>query len=282
MRKVISFVSAIILLCAIVIGTAGCGASAGTSGAASNSTSDTANANSKLAKIKKAGKLIVGTSADYPPYEFHKVSSGKDEIVGFDIMIAQEIAKDLGVQLEIKDMKFDGLLAALDAGNVDMVIAGMVPKEERKKVVDFSKIYYQSVNNVIIRAEDKDKLKAIDDLKGKTVGAQKSTVQEDIVKNQMKSSQLKSLSKVTDLILELKNKKIDALVIDKPVAEAYAANNKDLAVSGIQLESADKGCAVAVKKGNQDFVDAINKTLDRLMSAKSIDKFVTDANNMVE
>lgn len=284
MKKVISLASAIILLVSLVIGVTGCGASAGTAGTTSNTTasSNTANANSELAKIKKDGKLVVGTSADYPPYEFHSVNNGQDEIVGFDITIAQEIAKDLGVQLVIKDMSFDGLLAALDAGKVDMVIAGMVPTDERKKSVDFSKIYYQAVNTVMVRTEDKDKLKTIDDLKGKQVGAQKSTVQEDIVKNQMPNSTDKSLSKVTDLVMELKNKKIDALVIDKPVADSYVAKNSDLTIADIQLQNADKGCAVAVKKGNQDFVDAINKTLDRLMSSNSINKFVTDANNLVQ
>ena len=278
MKKIISLTSAIILLVSIVIGTVGCGASAGAAG----STSNTASADTKLAKIKKAGKLVVGTSADYPPYEFHSVNNGQDQIVGFDITIAQEIAKDLGVQLVIKDMSFDGLLAALDTGKIDMVIAGMVPTDERKKSVDFSKIYYQAVNTVMVRTEDKDKLKTIDDLKGKAVGAQKSTVQEDIVKKQMTNSEDKALSKVTDLVLELKNKKIDALVIDKPVADSYVTKNSDLAISDIQLQNADKGCAVAVKKGNQDFVDAINKTLDKLMSSDSINKFVTDANNMVQ
>jgi polar amino acid transport system substrate-binding protein len=70
----------------------------------------------KVAEIQKAGKLVIGTSADYPPYEFHSLKDGKDIIVGFDIAIAEELAKDLGVALEIKDMQFDGLLAALQAG----------------------------------------------------------------------------------------------------------------------------------------------------------------------
>jgi len=76
---------------------------------------------SKLQEIKDKGVLTIGTSADYPPYEFHKEIDGKDTIVGFDMMIAEEIAKDLGVKLEIKDMKFDGLLGALKSKNVDMV-----------------------------------------------------------------------------------------------------------------------------------------------------------------
>ena len=86
---------------------------------------------SSLEKIKASGKIILGTSADYPPYEFQALIDGKDTIVGFDIELAKEIAKDLGVELEIKDMSFDGLLAALASGNVDMVISGMTPTEYR-------------------------------------------------------------------------------------------------------------------------------------------------------
>lgn len=282
MKKGISFITSVILIFSLMLGFTGCGTTAANNTPAEKSSTSTAAADSKLAKIKKAGKLVVGTSADYPPYEFHKVSNGNDEIVGFDLTIAQEIAKDLGVKLEIKDMKFDGLLAALEAGNIDMVIAGMVPTDERKKSVDFSKIYYQSVNAVMVRAADKDKLKTIADLKGKQVGAQKSTVQEDIVKKQMPNSTPKLLSKVTDLTLELKNKKIDGLVVDKPVAQSYVSKNSDLALADIKLEAADKGCAVAVKKGSQDFVDAINKTLDKLMSAGSIDKYVTEATSLAD
>ncbi|MBR5866998.1 MAG: transporter substrate-binding domain-containing protein, partial [Spirochaetaceae bacterium] len=105
---------------------------------------------SAMEKIKANGKIILGTSADYPPYEFHALIDGKDTIVGFDISIAEEIAKDLGVQLEIKDMNFDGLLAALVSGNVDFVISGMTPTEERKQNVDFSDIYYEAVHGAVI------------------------------------------------------------------------------------------------------------------------------------
>ena len=78
---------------------------------------------SVLESIKQKGKLVVGTSADYPPYEFHKEIDGKDQIVGFDISMAKSLAEDLGVELQINDMDFDGLLIALQAGKVDMVFA---------------------------------------------------------------------------------------------------------------------------------------------------------------
>ena len=237
---------------------------------------------SKVDKLKEKGKIVIGTSADYPPYEFHKSINGKDTIVGFDIEIAKEVAKDLGVELEIKDMKFDGLLAALQTGNIDFVAAGMTPTEDRKKNVDFSKIYYKAVQCVVIRTEEQGTIKSLEDLKNKKVGVQKGAVQEQLAKQQLTSSEIKPLGKVSDLILSLNTKKVDAVIVELPVAKAYVQQNSALALSKIQLKTEEEGSAVAVKKGNEDLVNSINKTIDRLVSAKTIDKFVADANKSAE
>lgn len=238
---------------------------------------------SKLAQIKKAGKLVVGTSADYPPYEFHKQVNGNDEIVGFDIEIAKQIAKDMGVKLELKEIKFSGLLEALQAGKIDMVIAGMNPTAERAKQVDFSEKYYTAVQSILVRTADKDKLTSLDSLKDKSVGVQLSTTQEEIAKAQITGAKIKSLDLVTNLILELKSKKVDAVVLENPVAVAYASKNSDLTVSSASFsKDSEKGSAVAVKKNSGDFITQINKTLDRLMSDKSIDQYIKDASNMTE
>jgi polar amino acid transport system substrate-binding protein len=230
------------------------------------------------------GTLTIGTSADYPPYEFHKEVNGKDTIVGFDIMIAEEIAKDLGVKIEIKDMKFDGLLAGLQGNKIDMVIAGMNPTAERAKEVNFSKVYYTAVQAVMVRAEDKDKLKFFADLSGKKVGVQKATTQEKIAQEQIKGAEIKSLGKITDLVLALKSKNVDALVVEFPVAEAYADKNADITVSGMKFseETSQKGSAVAISKGNEELLNSVNKTLDRLMKEDKISKFVADANSMAD
>lgn len=270
MKKTFTKIFSVILLITLVFSLAACGKK------------QTSEPETKLEKIKEAGKIVLGTCADYPPYEFHKQVDGKDTIVGFDIEIAKEIAKDLGVELEIKDMKFDGLLAALQTGNIDFIVAGMVPTEDRKQSVDFSEIYYKAVQSVVVRTEDKDKLTTIDSLKGLKVGAQKSTTQETIVQEQMKDSQLKSLSKITDLVLEIKNKKIDALVLELPVAQAYVNANEDLVVSQVEVENKDKGSAIAIAKGNEDLLEIVNKTLEKLVTAGSIDEFVADANELVE
>jgi polar amino acid transport system substrate-binding protein len=273
MKKVIS----VIMILTMLLTFAACGAKA-TSGTAPTNEQKTA---TKIEQIKAKGKLVLGTSADYPPYEFHKAINGKDEIVGFDIEIAKAIAKDLGVELEIKDMKFDGLLAALVVDDIDFIVAGMVPKEERKKSVDFSTQYYQAEQNVLIRTEDAGKITSIEALKGLKVGAQKSTVQEDLAKEKAQAAEVKSLSKITDLVLELQNGKIDAVVLVGPVANAYAKQNPKLTVSGISLGS-EEGVAVAVNKGTPDLLEAINKSLDTMIKAGTIDKFIQEATTLSE
>lgn len=235
-----------------------------------------------MQKIMKNKKLVLGTSADYPPYEFHKSVNGKDEIVGFDIEIAKQIAKDMGVELEIKDMKFDGLLAALDQGNIDIIVSGMSPTAERKKNVDFSNIYYTSLQTLVVRTADKDKFKSIADLKGKKVGVQKGAIQEDIAKKQMPDSPSVALGKISDIVLALKNNRVDAAIIELPVATSNVNANKDIAISDIKIKIDDEGVAIAMKKGNKDVVDSVNKTLDKLVKDKSIEKFVTEATNAVE
>lgn len=232
---------------------------------------------------KAKGKIVLGTSADYPPYEFHKSIDGKDTIVGFDIDIANAVAKDLGVTLEIKDMKFDGLLAALDTGNIDFVVAGMSPTEDRKKNVDFSKIYYTAQQGVVVRAEDKDKFKTMEDLKGLKIGVQKGAIQEKIAQEQIPNAQLKALGKISDIVAELKTKRVDAIVVELPVASNYVNKNKDLAVSAATPKDDTGGSAIAFKKGTDAKVlEQVNKTLDKLIADKKIDEFVSKANDMVE
>ncbi len=235
----------------------------------------------KLDKIKEKDKIVLGTAADYPPYEFHKLINGEDEIVGFDIEIAKQIAADLGVELEIVDMKFDGLLPALVTDDIDFIVAGMVANEERKKTVDFSIPYYQGKQRMLVRIEDKDNLKGPEDFNGLKVGAQKSTIQEEIAIEKFSNAEYIGLSKITDLVLELKNKKIDGLILAEPVAIAYVAQNKDLYMPEVILGQED-GISVAVNKGNSELLKAINETLEKLIKDGSIDKFVQDASALAE
>ncbi len=169
-------------------------------------------------KIKDAGELVVGLSADYAPYEFHAEVNGTDTIVGFDVSIAQKIADDLGVKLKIEELGFDALLGALKTGKIDLIISGMTPTEERLKEVDFSDPYLTSSQKVVIRKADADKYKTVNDFKGQSVGAQKQTTQEELVKTELVGATAVSLQKVPDLIMNLTNKNVEGVVFDQPVA----------------------------------------------------------------
>ena len=139
-KGLIKKVVASALLGIMTMGLVGCGSADNTS---SKETKDL------LETIQEKGKVVVGMSADYAPYEFHYIDeNGKDVIGGFDVDIANEIADAIGVELVIQEMDFDALVAALPAGKIDLVISGMNPTEERDKVVDFSEIYYNSQHGI--------------------------------------------------------------------------------------------------------------------------------------
>lgn len=269
MKKSMIKIISVLLVCILTIGLAACGSKTNEANTGENK--------SQLDKIKESGRIVLGTSADYPPYEFHKEINGKDTIVGFDIEIAKEIAKDMGVELVIKDMKFEGLLAALDSGNVDFVVAGMTPTEDRAKNVDFSNIYYTAIQALVVRAEDVNNITSLQDLNGKKIGVQKGSIQEGIATTQIPGGKIKALGKVSDIMLELKNNKVDAIVVELPVAKAYASKNSDILVTDIKFEEEDGGSAVAFKKGSTELVDAVDITLQKLIEDNLIEKFVAEA-----
>ena len=276
---------AVVAVATIAISAVGCGNSKSTDATgdgAGDTKVEASGDGANLESIKSKGKLVVGTSADFPPYEFHKEIDGKDEIVGFDIDIAKEVAKDLGVELEIKDMDFDGLLVALQAGKVDMVFAGMSPTEERKQNADFTDVYYQGNHTFIMRAGEEAGMNAMEDLNGKKIGVQKGSIQEEMAKEAYGEENLKSLAKVTDLVLDLKNNKVDAILVETAVAEFNVEKNEGLALTGFTVEDETGGSAIALKKGSEEVVAEVNKTIQKLKDEKKIDEFVVNANEMMD
>lgn len=238
----------------------------------------------QLEAIKEKGVLTIGTSADYPPYEFHKEINGKDNIVGFEMMIAKEIADELGVKLEIKDMKFDGLLGALKAGNVDMVVAGMSPTEKRKKAVNFTDVYYNGEHTILIKEKNKSKYKNINDLKSAKIGVQKASLQETMAKDVIQATDIKSLNKISDVILELQNNNVDAVVVSKEAVDGYLKQYPEIVNSNIDLgEQKEEGSAIAINKSDDmSLIDSVNKTLNQLKSKNKIDEFVKEATELAQ
>jgi len=276
-KGIIKKLLAVVTVSTIAISMVGCGS--GTTTEKKEGNSAPAAKSTSLESIKAKGKLVIGTSADYPPYEFHKEVDGKDKIVGFDIDIANQFAKDLGVELEIKDMAFDGLLVALQSDKVDMIFAGMTPTDERKQNVDFSDIYYTATHRFIFRSGEEASITKIEDLKGKKIGVQKGSVQEKIAQANFDAANIKSLDKVTDLVMDLKNKKVDAVLAELPVAKINAQRNPGITVlESLEVKDPDGGCAIALKKNSPELQAEINKTLKKLQDEKKIDQFVMEAN----
>jgi polar amino acid transport system substrate-binding protein len=220
-------------------------------------------------KIKSSGKLVIATSADYPPYEFHDLSGGKDEIKGFDIDIANAIAKELGVQLEIKDMAFDSVLPALLSKKVDLAIAAFTITEERKKSVNFSDPYFDGGQQIVTYKGSG--IKSKEDLKGKKIGVQISTTGEEEAKK-IEGAKLKQFDLVTEAVLELKNKRVDAIIVGEVVAKAYTAENPDLEIVGERLNSEQNG--IPVRKEDTDLLEVVNKVIKDLKDSGEYDKLV--------
>lgn len=234
-----------------------------------------------LEKIQENGKVVVGMSADYAPYEFHYIDeNGKDVIGGFDVDIANEIANSLGVELVIQEMDFDALVAALPAGKIDLVISGMNPTEERAKVVDFSEIYYNSQHGILVRSEDVDKYKTFADLEGIKVGAQLGSTQEQIARNEIPNADLQLLNNVNNLILELKAGKVDAVIMEKPVAEMAVKSNPELAVGTPIYEDKTGGNAVGMAKNNPELLSKINEVIKELNETGKMDEYIVKANEL--
>lgn len=272
----------------MVMGLVGCSSSKGSSSSASSDASSSAAKTEKLQQIKDAGVLKVGTSAEYSPYEFHKVVDGEDKIVGFDDFLVQEIAKDMGVKVEYEDMDFDGLLGALQADKVDIVLAGMTPDEKRKKSVDFSEIYYTNSNVCIVAKGKEDTIKKSEDLKDLKVGVQKGTTQADYVTNTLGISDATQLKKIPDLMLELQNGKIDVIVTGKAVAEINVKKYDNIAIGNTTVgDEVAETAAAAIKKSsngvdNTSFVKSVNDTIKRLQDSGDMDKYMQDALKLAE
>lgn len=243
--------------------------------------------------IKSQKKLVLGTCADYPPYEFHTKKDGKDTIAGFDVEIARAVAQDLGAELVIRDMDFDGLLAALVSGSVDIVLAGMTPTDERRQNVDFTDIYYTAEQGIIIRKADEERYAASPlGLTDKLIGAQRGAIQVGVAKKEIKGvsgsdlekphNQIKELPKLPDLIMELKSGKVDAVIVELPVAQNYVAVHNDLMLASYTFKDTEGGSAAAVKKGEQKLLEAVNASLSALKTTGKITQFAASAIESVE
>lgn len=208
--------------------------------------------------------LILGTSPDYPPYENVDTTTG--EVVGFDIDIAKFIAEELGYTLKIEGMDFNGLIAALQAGRVDFVMAAMSVDPARD--VDFSDIYFVARNTIV----SKDGYATLEELEGKKVGVQLGSTQEDVAEGIPNPGEIRPLNRIPDIIQEIKAGRLDAAIIEDAVAAGYVGNNPDLTFNVIESDE-EEGYAVALPRGSE-LLDDINKALKKLEDSGKKDELV--------
>ena len=230
-----------------------------------------------LEKIKAKGKLVVGTEAQYAPYEFKDLDAN---FAGCDMWLAQQIADSLGVTLEVVDMAFDGIIPAVQSGQVDLGIAAFTNTPERAEEIDFSDLYETSAQLLIVKAGNADKYSTKESLAGQKVGAQKGTIQSQLIQSALPESELFELEKYPALALEVQNGNIAGLVVDQAVGEALVAtSNGGLEVSNFAFtaEEASFGKSVVIAKGNEELVEAVNEVINKVVADGSYQKAYDDA-----
>lgn len=222
-----------------------------------------------MARIKKENVIVMGTNAEFPPFEYR---NDQGEVDGFDPAMAREIAKELGVELKIEDMAFDSLLNALASGKIDFVAAGMSVTSERLENCDFSESYYTASQMIIVR-KDNTEIQGRDDLVGKKIGVQEGTTG-DLEASEIENVQMNRFKKAIDAVMDLKNGKIDAVVLDASPAQVFVEKNDDLMI--LDEELTDEEYAIAVRKGDSELLKVINKVIKNLKDSGRYDELVNE------
>lgn len=223
-----------------------------------------ASAEGMVDKIKEKGTLVLGTEATYGPYEFLDDDANP---IGCDIWLAQQIADELGVELQVTDMAFDGIIDAVKTGMVDIGIAAFTVNEERAKVIDFSHEYEKSQQLLIVKKGDADTYTTVESLAGQKVGAQMGTIQSQLIETALPDSELFELDTYPNLAMETVNGNITGFVCDAAVGEGMVAQNDNLEIGKLTFtaEEASFGKAVIVAKGNDDLMEVVNKVIDQVV-----------------
>jgi len=214
-------------------------------------------------KIKERGYIVVGTTADYPPFEF--VDPNTKKIAGLDVDIVEAVAKELGVSVKWEDMLFDSLIAAAQTGKIDMIAAAMGLKAERIPKLDYSIAYLQGDNVLVVKGDSP--VEPFADLAeaGKLnlkIGVQSGTIQEGIINDLVEEGKVKkenvvSYVRVDLMISDLVAGRIDAALIDKPVADSFATRYP---IRIVYTEWAPPKC-LWIPKGEKELLEAIDTAL---------------------
>ena len=203
--------------------------------------------------------LYVGTNAEYPPFEYLD-EDGK--VAGFDIDLMNEISKIIGKKIEIKDMTFDGLIPALEANTIDIIIAGMTVNESKKKIMNFSIPYYEVRQNIIVLDNNTD-ITNLSSLNNKRVAVVLGYRADNILSTN-EAVTLERYNRTADTVLALQSGKVDAAVMDSPVAIGYVKNNEGLKI--VDTYSDIQELAIGFRKKDVQLMEDVNNAMNILQT----------------
>ena len=250
----------------------GCGG--GNTQSADDTASDTTE-QSETAENTEGGTLVMGTNAQFPPYEFRDENN---EVAGIDADIAAAIADKLGMELEITDMAFDSLIPALQSGTIDIILAGMTADPERAESVDFTDSYATGVQVIIVPedsdiapAEQEDGTMAVD-LTGKLIGVQAGTTGDQYCTDDYGQEAVRQYDNGALAVSALANGQIDCVVIDNEPAKNYVAANTGLKI--LDTEYITENYAAAIAKDNTELYEQVNTAIQELKADGTIDEII--------
>lgn len=269
-RKILS----ILLLAVLVVTTfVGCTKPAKETSSSQNEQSSEKSDSSETEKPLQGKKLTLAINATFAPFESVKINGeGKTEFEGVDIDIANHLAEKLGFEMEITDMAFAGLIGALTSNRADFVISGISPTEERLKNVDFTTSYFFPSVAIISRKESAYKDES--ELNGKKVAVPFGTTYEIKAKS-IEGVEIASIDGTPAVIQELKNKRVDAAIIDGCQAAEFVKQNPDLQYSLFPVERViEESFAIATPK-DSELLPTLDEALKEMMENGELDKIIS-------
>ena len=256
MKKIL----AILLALALLLSFAACGEKAETATTAEPE---------EAALTVQEGKLIMGTNAAFPPYEF--IGDDGESIVGIDAEIAAMVAEELGLELQIEDMEFASIISAVQTGKIDIGLAGMTVTEDRLKNVNFSTSYSTGVQVVIV-PEDSS-ITCIDDLyEGVKIGVQESTTGHIYCEDDFGTDNVVAYSTGVLAVQALTTGQVDCVVIDSNPAKAFVEANEGLKI--LDTENTVEEYAAAISKDNEALLAAFNEVLEAKIADGTVQQIV--------
>ncbi|WP_409276347.1 amino acid ABC transporter substrate-binding protein [Neobacillus sp. SCS-31] len=222
--------------------------------------------NDVLSKVKDEGKLVVGTEGTYPPFTFH---DDKGKLTGFDVEIAEEVGKRLGVEVEFLETQWDAIFAGLDAKRFDMIANQVGIRPDRQEKYLFSEPYITSAA-VLITREDNDKVTKFEDIKGLKSAQSMTSNYADIARKY--GAEIVGVEGFNQAVELLNSKRVDVTINDKIAFLDFKKNRPEAKVKVVATESDVSKSGLMFRKDSQTLVDEVNKALKEMIDDGTYDE----------